>query len=1720
MWIFKDNKWVRNSESLSKEVYDNQKQDISKTRLYSKCLSGSLYTSLINNDYIYDVNLYKDDSTWYIDFFDSSYINNIQPILNPSQIKFEIFNRYLSEYGFTTKSHFSPSDLINDKLSNYKYVDLCTYNRNIILSDFILDLNKKYNEIYIDGIKLINGHRILIENQITYVNLSNTIDPEQYFNTNYYIVEEDILNTKYYYFNNLNGVYDFNDGYFNRVDDEILDYNNIDSISYYVKLGSNKDKQFKIFRNKDGYYPIFNNNDGIEYYEFENNIIRTKLDYNNAFDINYNSNIVEGSQMLEGVYIPERVISVGEFGFINVTQNGKSNIIKNKFKFNLNSITSNSKYYFACGDNGVVLRIDKIKLSVSIIEVSIKTTLNSILFFDDLNGFIVGDFNTILYTNDGGFNWNVIYYDNLNGNNYNKIVYYKIDIVYIIGSNGIFIECVNSLDKWILTKKSIYRKENQYDIIDLIYDINDAIIFKLTNNDWNIISDNVDVMNQYDFIILTTNNSNLIFYPINFKLNYDFYYLDFDVNIGDINNIEVIDQYKIFINSTKSGILYIDILNFDLILNDTNIIVNELNNDLLDNGEFNESNDIDIINIINDGYFNNIVYFNDNIYVVGNNSINSYINYNGYSSTYSYIYEDLDNTIYNDIFPKFLILDYDIASKLNFFDDFGNYILPNTLDIEVLENNLNNGYYIDINGDDNYTSWLDYYKDSLSTYKYYTTISDINKVLFNTKFSKVDSGFLNIVNPNINIDKSYILPSAPTIVNNNRNRYVMNIGDINIQPTIDNNYNVLIYDYLMILKVPLNSIDEIGDCIYLESNIISTYFIINNIYILGGYKYLYVYTDFNNNIINNLLNYDDFKIFNINKFTDIDDLYYKFNLHPISFGYNMNFIDNELLINNFYNIKITPLFNNYTSYYNMSLSVDDNYGNYISNYDSSYIKFGYNPMYNLKDYLNNIDSVVFNDDKVFTSIPSYLNIPCNSLSTLNQDSIYIDTGKVTNKIHFGSNLKYEYDTIFVNIFYDIILFSNLGAFSNEKSLVINKYYDDTTDTYVIELLNKINYGPLSSNISSISISGRNTLLQISEDLNYINNISRSKSFKNVDNQYLISGYFNNKYKFNTDSYAKVLLSDGDIKNKINLLLYTDYNNKLSLNFINFDRVIRNRLLNMSSYDISLDSNADLRIRLNLSEKHEFKNGDLVYIEVDSDDDRIVNGCHVVYDIIDSYSIILYTEYNTSYQNISGDLYFDKFDVFSSIQPVDIFEFSNESLPRRAKKVDFNNFDFNNFNISLYNTKSLNYRYELVDGLDIISINEKYSWIFEADIDNAIIGEDTNGLVWYSGDWSCGRWFEGTWYSGTWYSGDWYSGTWNSNKIKYNLYNVDVSSQYDYNMSKWYNGRFFEGTWNGGTWYNGRTYNIIWNKGYWYNGIWNDGIWNDGYFMGGIWVYGTWNNGYLNQNSKPTYWINGTWNNGYFENGRWLNGVFDKRISDKDSIFGYSSTLSKKSIWDSGIFKNGKFMSDIDNRNSIWKTGRWLNGTFDSGLSFNIDFKKGIWNNGISDDIEIIEIDLNGDNNKILLNGVFRFNSEDEITIINDYDDPDVYQSSVDTIYDFRRIGSLESPGIYKIIKYEIIDDKYTLLYILGRLESGDSSLDINNTNNNNNLHINNIYSDFRYKEWIDITNTNKNKKIDIKVVSNFKNCEWYNGCWYNGVFEDGNFYGGIWYNGTFDGNWG
>ena len=318
-------------------------------------------------------------------------------------------------------------------------------------------------------------------------------------------------------------------------------------------------------------------------------------------------------------------------------------------------------------------------------------------------------------------------------------------------------------------------------------------------------------------------------------------------------------------------------------------------------------------------------------------------------------------------------------------------------------------------------------------------------------------------------------------------------------------------------------------------------------------------------------------------------------------------------------------------------------------------------------------------------------------------------------------------------------------------------------------------------------------------------------------------------------------------------------------------------------------------------------------------------------------------------------------------------------------------------------------FKLVGGLTLDDIKIKYGWILNAEINNAIIGEDKNGLVWYSGDFIGGIWENGTWYSGT-FRGRWKRGNWYSYDINIEeaLRGKLVINRKDISKSN-----FISGTWEGGDFNYGifgsvkltnnikipteitldfilneiEDYNLSGNSYYdeydnlisspiFINGNFVDGLINAGKFEGGnfrngfinnsLWLNGTFNNGIF----LGDIWYNGTFSGGDFSNGTWKNGTLISSQSNIITRFGINYK-NQNVIWENGIFNNGEFHStlniengetkpSLDNsivhwENGIWENGiwyggtyhngEWLSGTFLDGIILNIIWKKGHFQNG-------------------------------------------------------------------------------------------------------------------------------------------------------------------------------
>lgn len=319
------------------------------------------------------------------------------------------------------------------------------------------------------------------------------------------------------------------------------------------------------------------------------------------------------------------------------------------------------------------------------------------------------------------------------------------------------------------------------------------------------------------------------------------------------------------------------------------------------------------------------------------------------------------------------------------------------------------------------------------------------------------------------------------------------------------------------------------------------------------------------------------------------------------------------------------------------------------------------------------------------------------------------------------------------------------------------------------------------------------------------------------------------------------------------------------------------------------------------------------------------------------------------------------------------------------KVDLQSIDFKKSNIIF------------VDGLTLEKIKIKYNWILNANIRDAIIGEDDRGIVWYFGDWLCGEWLDGTWYSGNFYSGIWYDGLWYSYDLdKFDVLNQKFfikqeGSQYShFHNGVWKQGNWYDGTFgvdSGEIWtnyelfYDGKPnfraeidnisgkiiYDIknlaTWLDGTFHSGLFYDSIWAQGNHLGGYiknskWLNGKWFNGTFDGDE----WFNGYWYNGDFIRGSWQNGTFTQYDNNIISTFGNTTEDTNDNsaicIWYNGTWIKGEWYSGYrvnsdnkpieSNKNylSIWYDGTWKNGTWYGGHFYNGTWENGIWLNGI------------------------------------------------------------------------------------------------------------------------------------------------------------------------------
>lgn len=1757
------NKWTERIDTLKVSDFNSYKQDIKSLRFYQKYLSGSTYVGISDITNIYDILGNREQLTYNYNSLFSPFVSNYSNLIvnespitsTASQDKF--INKYLPEYGFTLKNLFTPTRLIDDQIKNLVYVDLAT-------TEPILNIGEIDTELKIDSIKVKENQRILIKNQFDIISIPNTTDPNTHFQGYYELLEDLGTIIQYSVPSPKNGIYIYKNNQLIREND-LDNYEDILKYSVCIKLGIvNKELQFDLQRLSDGTFPEYLKDEPIYFKEKHNYVLRNRIDYNNIYDLVLNDTLRHATQsFLENdiLYtIPERVITIGEFGIIICHQEGITNIISSKYKNTLKSISETSNKYWVVGENGDVLKISKIDFSVEKVILSEKsidviTNLNSISFFNDLKGVIVGSFNNIWHTDDGGYNWLRINLPDFKSYTYNKVIYTHINKFYIGGNNGVFIEFVYDNKNWTAYKRRISKfldTDDEYllvdDITDLKYFIDDSrvltvgefimpdalfddfsqgdlvsyggVVYEAKEDILGIIPTNENywkVVND-KFISIAAKNNNIFLYDIENVLSehYDFLYLGSDNKFGDIKSIGY--------NSATHSIFF----STDAYLYKLNPIIKSINTYVAGGNNhsrrYHSSTASNVISITYSLFatqsgINKIYdYSNDEFIITGNTSLWKNVSI---PKAISNIYDDY---FFDKIKPSLIFMDYDIGSKLYWFDDMSQYRLPGKYNIPVsylISSTYSNESSLSFEKSLKYINdpilsitysffeenWITYWKDSLKTFEYYTHM-DIDYMVepsFEFKGSDYLSGSFTYSMNDITISYNDIKNLMPAT---HSSRY-RDAGATISSPSTS--YDIYLYDYLAIWKVILpNSVNgpSKGDVISINSDIVSGKFIINKIFTeVSGSNiiyYQYFYTNFNQNIINNLSEIpDSIELINLNRYpisatNSVDILISNFNNHYISNAYEISEISTNYPnptaspIGITQSIEISAKYSQKSAYYNLSTKINAlTVNNYLLedkiNYSTSFLNFGYTANYNLLSYLNFINASIYTPTKEFLALPKYDSIPGPDSGEDNDNLVYIDVID-SNKIMFGKNIKHLWESFLKWTFIDITLNTETTSYKTEKILIIDKYYDEDSNSYFLIFYDKIEG---KDNIISIDIHSRRTLKEISDDIGYINNIQRQKISLQVENidttgEYSYPAYESEiKFKIPTDSYTKILLSDNDISRDISGILYTDYKNELAIQINKLEK----------QYELPIGGilpSINDKYQVGFSEKHGLNNKDSIVIELVGTYSNwpIILGYHNI-NYIDDYTIELNIPFDSFTPPDTLKCFFIKKDHFLNFNPIDIFDLGiGDKKIKQSVEILPKNWEINSNNYSLKDLDFNKFKFRLIDGLDLEYLTKHFSWILDAEITGAVIGINSQKeLIWYKGTWESGKWFGGRWISGTWKSGDWYGGIWYSRYITDNLLSININNNLNNNdISTWLSGRWFGGTWFGGTWYDGRWYNGTWNDGVWYNGTWNDGTWNKGIFSGGIWVNGLWNSGTFNSDSKISYWLDGKFLGGDFENGTWYNGEFNQK-NKLLSRFGTKSFNSRNATWYAGRFLAGEFHSFLKTndkglpiRSEIHKYSKWYTGYFGGGIFYggnvdNINFISSTWEGGILNDIDVVEI--NTDDNLITLDGIYRFNIGDSIHIVDNQ-----------TNGTYSVFGKTEEPIKYKILETTIDEDA----------ERTQILVDI-------------ILEDIMYANT-GIIDTK------LKCISYFSNSTWNSGIWENGIFDKGNFNGGMWYQGNFSGIWG
>ena len=1208
---------------------------------------------------------------------------------------------------------------------------------------------------------------------------------------------------------------------------------------YHIKIGKkNREKQFFLQRDASGaIFPV--TGDDLFFEENHNYLLRHKLEYRNLAEAEF-----EDLDFTPNLPNPNTTYAVGEYGlylirtfvpFVGMTIEAKELGTRERLHslfIGRDQLGNETGNVWICGRRGTMLHSDDFSATFSKQNPNTTQDLYDVEFVDDLFGMAVGSLGTIVWTDTGGSSWKneLSMLAEEQQKNLNAIKFYAANKAIVVGDRGLVFLLSYANNVWTTQLVDIIKIEDSVTAYKVKTDLMAVDYDNLTMTAY-IVGSNKTVF-TLNLDETSANYLDVFFYQTTSVTHANTRYNTCKWKANDL---------RLLIAGDSSIVYRIDPSAFTLLPN-SNIYEITTDYDTTITPSFigtTPPKNINAIQYYVPGAKNNYYYLAGDIGSWGEFRQVSAYNYAAF---------------YNPgIFPsKLLVLDAKIADKMYFSDDNGLPVFANTLRHITLGQPVD---YIDMSVPDA-TDTLTFYtseKTFLDYQDYYAPVP--HNRLFQTfdptattayVYGSSGPGYFNITN------------WGNTQIQFNTNNTVLVLNDAIFSVAPGDNIRIYIIDYTNTL-------------LFLDETFLVTAVSGSNVTIDA------VFDDRFKNDLYNAVSPFRLTVTNLNYYpftpvmtaqTVLNGLLSRLNQHTLGQFFEFKSVNpNMFSVGLGLTIKNVP----WTKYINGKTNVDYYSGSslattpYLMDYEDSVNLFKYGHRHNLSDLLFSVDNLLFPPTKTF-------NMP--QTTTLYEGSPLLPTQFVFNGhvLVMGSAYQNLYESYYVNTFVDIV--HNGVNTLRTRSLLVDKYVtveSGVTRYHLVFDFNLQDYVFIYTIVTgdTIDIRSRNTLAEIGIDLRYADDRQLDYFYQPFD--VVTSKAFHNILEnFNTDSYARILAEDPDVRDVCCGILYTDSNFDLAFNLLKLDGDPNFNFHPVDIYDVGIDLKAKNAISL--------------------------------------------TRFNYEQLDVQG---------------------AGAHIGLKLQDIDFKKYNF-----------------RLVDGLTLQSLSQKYPWVLEAEIENAIIGEDARGLVWYAGDWICGTWKDGTWYSGRFFDGIWVTGLWYSREIQDRIFSVLVKSNTSLTYSQWFNGTWISGEWFNGTWFNGSWQSGTWNEGHWLDGTWYTGRWNNGTWKGGEWINGVWYNGKFNTDNVFSTWYNGFWYGGDFENGLWKNGEFNQ-LRRSISRFGTKSTAQQKSIWEHGVFIRGQFHSYLNEdengnplpsllyRDSVWLSGHWKNGVVYGGT-----FKQGVWDTGV------------------------------------------------------------------------------------------------------------------------------------------------------------------------------